>query len=897
MARRAFARLRGLLGHVPVEREVDDEVGFHIEMQTRRYIDAGMPADAARVAAIRRFGDLATVRGEMRDIGLELETAQRRTEYWHELKHDLRYAFRLLRSTPLVTAVALFTIALGIGATTAIVSVVHAVLLRSLPYPNVDEVMVIWPRYGGATAGGNAVAPPEFADMRDQLRSFASVAAFTRRATNITGECGTSSCEPERAASYVVSANMLDLLGVRPALGRGFRYDEGDQSAERVVILSHGLWMRRYGGDASIIGQVLRIGGLQRTVIGVMPADVRFPEAPLGFLRDHADLWIPFNWERSRTEERGNQYLAMIGRVRPAVSLAQASADLEAVAARFRAEWPDRYAGKERVQITPVPLREQMLGDATRPLMVLLGAVVLVLLIACVNVANLLLARGATRRKELAIRAALGAGRGRIVRQLLTESVVLAAIGGVLGVALAAWGVRALVQLDPGSIPRLVDARLDGTVLLVSLGIAIATGVLFGLAPALQLSRSQVHEALQDMGRGSTESRGRGRLRRGLVVAEVAMALMVLVGAGLLVRSFSALMRTPTGVNGENVLSFQVSLPRASYDSASKVFAFHRELSTRLSALPGVERVGGVHPLPLGGEGWSGSFVVEGQPVPAGEPTPHAEFSVAMPGYFRTIGISIVEGREFSEQDGPGAPRVAIVDERLAKQMWPNQSPIGKRVDLTEDIWWTVVGVVGHVRRGGPTDDGEPQIYLPLLQRPEWTLSIVVRTTGDPAMLAGAVRGAVKSIDSALPVAKLQPMRTVMNAVVARPRFNLLVLAIFAVVALVLAAVGLYGVMAYAVAQRGHEIGIRLALGGRPADAMRMVVREGMALVVVGLTLGTMGALALSGAMNGLLFQIDARDPMTYGIIVAVLVTVALIACAVPARRATRIDPIEVMRG
>lgn len=892
--RKPIRRLRTLFWKIPIEQEVEEEIAFHLEMQTRRFIAEGMTPAAAREAALQRFGDPESVREECHVIGHKLEVAMRRTELRHELRQDVTFALRLLRNSPLFTAIALITLAVGIGANTAIFSVVKAVLLQALPYREAGRTVVIWNGYDQPGLEHAAIAAAEFADIREQQRTFDGVSAINRQRMNLVGEG-----EPEQLMGYAVSPNLFDLLGVTPQLGRGFSTEDGQEGSAKVVLLSHALWMRRFGGDPSVVGRSIQLGGRLRTVIGVMPAGVGFPDAPVGFLSGRGDVWVPYGWEQARSEPRGDQYLGVLARLRSGVGIEQARADLDAISARFRTQEPDRYTGSVRWGLVLVPLHDQMVGDVRTALLLLLGAVALVLLIACVNMANLLLTRGAVRQRELAMRGALGAGRGRLVRQLLTESTLLSLAGGALGVLLAWWGVRTLVRLDPGNIPRLDGVRIDGGVLLFSLGIAAVTGLVFGLLPALHLSRLDLRAALQSGGRGSTMGRGYRRFRNALVMAEVAMAFIVLVQAGLLVRSFAALQRVDPGFRAEGVLSLQLSIPSAKYDSPEKKAGFYRELRSRVAAVPGARQASAVYPLPMSGEGWSGSFIVETQPLAPGEPEPHAEYAVAMPGYFRTMGIPLREGRELTDQDAAGAPEVVVVDELLARRHWPGQSAIGKRINLIgreEGEWATVVGVVAHVHNAGPQEEGEPQIYMPFLQRPQGALFVVARSAAEPLAIAPGLRNAVRAVDPDQPIRALRPMPELVRGAVARQRFNMILLSLFAVVALVLAIVGLYGMMAGLVSQRVHEIGIRLALGGSPSHALGLILGTGLRIALAGLLVGLAGAFLLSRAFAGLLFSTATTDPLTYSAIAALVLLVSFAATWVPARRATRIDPLEALR-
>lgn len=869
-------------------------------MLVRRFENEGMTPEAARDAALHRFGDLSALRAESRTLAHDVEDQMNRRDFMTELRQDVAYGVRTLLRSPLYTTIAVLTLAIGIGASTSIFSVVHAVLFRALPYANADRVSVIWNGYRqGGEISRTAIAPPEFADVLEQNRSLDQVAAVGRSTANLIGGCGgAATCEPERVAGYFVSPNLFTLLGATPALGRNFAERDGATGAEPVVLLSHGLWMRRYGGDSAIIGRGINISGRVRTVIGVMPSAVRFPDAPIGFLRERGELWLPYSWQNSRAEERGNQYLAMVGRRRASTSADALHTDLETISARFKTAFPDRYAQTTTTWgLDSRPIRDEMVGDVRQPLFVVLGAVLLLMLIACANVAHLTLARGAAREQEFAVRRALGAGRLRLVRQLLTESILLGAVAGTLGVAIAMVSTRALVRLDPGVIPQLDATRVNGAVLLFAVLATFMCAVLVGIVPALRQSTARVHDAMR-AGRGPAVQ-PRQRLRSVLVVAEVAMALVILVGAGLLTRSFNALQRVDQGFSSGPALTFAVTLPRARYDSARKWTAFHEQLQARLAAIPGVSAASAIDPLPLGGTNWSGTFHVQGMVVPPGGDEPHAEYAVALPGFVGALGMTLVRGREFSATDVPGAPAVTIVDDRLAAQYWPGQDALGKRISQQgpEGPFAEVVGVVRHVYRSGPAKEGEPQVYFPFSQHPQTPLSYVLRTSVDPLSVLRAVRREIASIDPDLPVARVAPMATLESGALARERFNALMLVIFAGTALLLAAIGLYGVMAYLVSQRQGEIGIRLALGGGPRHVARLVIGDGMRMALAGILVGTAASLALARVLKGLLYGIGPTDPLTYAVIAAVLALVALIASALPARRATRADPITALRA
>jgi putative ABC transport system permease protein len=883
-----------------IDDEVDDELREHVAMLARRLESDGLSPEAAHDAALQRFGNLAALGEECRTLAYDVEDQMKRQDFRQQLRQDVAYGLRTLRRSPLYTTIAVLTLAIGIGASTAIFSVVHAVLLRALPYRDADRVVAIWNGYRqGGDIERTSIAAAEFADVLEQNRSFDGVVALTRVAVNLTGSCGSAAaCEPERVNAYTVSPNLFSLLGAAPALGRNFTDGDGAPGAEPVALLSHSLWQRRFGGDSAIVGRGIMINGRLRTIIGVMPVTVRFPDAPIGFNRDRGDLWVPYAWQNSRADDRGNQYLGMLARMRPGVTAHQMRTDLETISARFRSEFADRYTSTTfKWGLDATPLREQMTGDVRRPLLVVMGAVVLLMLIACANVAHLSLARGAARRQEFAVRTALGAGRMRLVRQLLTESLLLGTAAGTIGVAIAVGATRGLIRLDPGMIPQLDATRVNGVVLLFALLVTVFCAMLVGVVPALRQSMASVHDAMRS-GRGGA-AQPRRRIRSILVVAEVAMALVILVGAGLLTRSFLTLQRVDPGFSPGPTLTFSVTLPRTRYDSAAKMVAFHDRLQAQLATIPGVDAVSAIDPLPLGGTSWSGSFHVEGQPSAPGVESPHGEYNVAMPSFIDALRLRLVTGRDFEVTDGRGTPAVAIVDERLAAKYWPGQDPIGKRISSNSDSgpWASVVGVVRHVHRSGPKNEGEPQIYFPYRQRVQTPLSYVVRTTVDPLSIVNAVREQVRSLDPDLPVARVASMDALQASALARDRFNALVFLVFAGTALLLAAIGLYGVMAYLVAQRQAELGIRLALGGGPRDVARLVIGDGMRMALLGIVLGTLASLALGRALDGLLYGTKPTDPVTYAVIAVTLALVALVATAIPARRAIRSDPVNALRA
>ena len=881
-------------------RVVDDELAFHVEMQIRRYVAQGMSRQQAEAAARERFGDIEVVRAECHAIATHMEAETRRRELLEEIRQDLSFAVRTLARAPVYTIVALLTLAVGIGANTAIFSVVHAALLEPLPYRHASRLVTIYNASGHERSQRTAVAAAEFADYLEQQRSFDAMSAIRVVPATIAGGCvGESGCAPEELTAHAVSPNFFELLGLLPQLGRNFVPDDGVPLPATVAILSDALWRRRYAGDSAIIGRTISVNGIPRIVVGVAHPEMRFPDAPVGYMKSPPDLYFANAFERRRTDSRGNQNLVVLGRLKPSATFSTARADVDHIAARFRRDFKQRYVEwAPKWRLVALPLTEDMFGDSRPMLLTVFAAAALILLIACANVANLALARGAARARELAVRAAIGAGRGRLVRQLLTESLLLALLGGMLGTALAIGAIPLLVRLDPGTVPRFESAHVNARVLLFSLGASTLAGVLFGLLPALRFSSANLRVPMTGDAAGRTTSAAAGaRARRILVVGEVAVALVVLVAAGLLVRTFAALQREPIGLVASGVQTFHVALSARKYDSSYKVAAVNQRLLERVRSLPGTMSASGVHPLPLAGNGWSGTFRVEGRPE-QGDELPHAEYTAALPDYFKTMGIALLAGRDFTMQDDGAAPAVVIVDEALAEQYWPGESAVGKRVNANgpQDGWQTVIGVVAHVRRAGPRTTGEPQVYLPMLQNPQPMTSFVSRGPAF-APFAARVRALASEVDRDLVVARVRPMEHVAAQVVARERFNLVLFAAFGLVGLVLATVGLYGVTGYLVTQRTQELAIRMALGGPRGGVMRLVLREAVLMTVAGLVVGVVGAMLGTRLLKALLFGVSATDPWTYGAIAVLLVIVAVVAAIVPGIRATRIDPIAALRG
>ncbi len=806
------------------------------------------------------------------------------------LWQDLRFGIRTLIKSPGFAIVALLTLALGIGANSAIFSVVNSILLRPLAYKNPEQLVTINHNYIKINLKAS-VSVFGYKHYCDNAKSFESIAALTGWAANLTGEG-----EPERLTGQSVTANFFQTLGVEASQGRTFATGEDSEGKNRVLVLSHGFWQRRFGGDPNILNKTLSLNGENYTVVGVMPEGFQFGRE-MGMI---IDLWRPIAFTPQQLSPDGitNEFLMVIGRLRQGVTQQQAQTEMHSIAANLRQQYM-QGADATNWDLLVTSLRELVVGDIRLMLWIVMLVVGFVLLIACANVANLLLARAAARQKEIAVRTALGAGRWRIIRQLLTESVLLSVVGGAFGLLIGYWGVKALIALNEDRIPRANEISLDWRVMLFTFGVSILTGILFGIVPAIQTTKTDLHETLKEGGR-SAAAATKHWVRSVLVVTEIALALAVLIGAGLLVKSFMRVQEVNPGFNPQGLLTMSLSLPDFKYSEAPQRANFYKQLINDLRPLPGVQSAGAVSVLPLSGGGSSGSFRIEGRDVPRGQSSPHGARWAATPDYFKTLGIPIVSGRYFEERDTADGHQVVIIDQALAAKYWPNEDPLGKRIvfEGTRDNpnWREIVGIVGHVKHTDLEGESRAQYYIPHQQRAQPSMTVVLRTGGDPNALASAARNAVSNLDRELPVFRVRTMDQFVADSMTQRRFALLLIGIFAGLALLLAAIGLYGVMAYSVTQRTHELGLRMALGAQAADVLKLVVKQGMLLAGIGLIIGIVGAFFLSRLMKTLLFNVSATDPMIFAAIAATLAAVALLACFFPARRATKVDPMVALR-
>jgi putative ABC transport system permease protein len=797
------------------------------------------------------------------------------------LKQDLIFALRMLRKAPGFTLAAVAATALGIGANTAIFTVVKQVLLQPLPYPGASGIVDVNEYSRGRAA---AVSPPNFMDWRAGNRTLAALAAYNEQVLTFSG-----GAEPSRVGAAAIEPAMTDVMGVPPLVGRAFTVEDIRPGARNVVILGHDLWQRVYGSDPAIVSRQVELEGAPHEVVGVMPRGYDFP--------DGSELWVPLRLgDRDLSpNQRGAHYLSVVGRLKPGVSAAQATADLDRIEQALAKLHPDKMEG---YAVAAVPLLTSMVDAVRRPLLILFGAVACVLLIACVNVSNLLLARATTRTGEIAVRAALGAGRRRLVRQLLAESIVLSLAGGAAGLLIGSWGVRALMLVAPPDLPRASAVQMDGAVLLFSIVLSIIAGAVFGTAPAIVASRPDLSVFLKDVRRDGGSSGGRRRLRGVLVAAQVALALILLAGAGLALRSFDRLTHVDPGFRTANVLTFAISLPEAAFTSMASQTQFFRDYTERVGQIPGVAATGAVSIAPVTRSGFGGSFTIYGRPAAADEG--NAQVRSITPGYLEALTIPLKAGRRFEAQDSETAPPVALVSEAAARRFWPGENPVGKQLRLhvneSARTIREIVGLVGDVRTRGMEIEPAPVVYVPHAQYGPEAMTIAVRTQGDPMEIVPQLKAVLNTLGPGVAISRARTMDDLVSANVAEPRFRTLLLSIFAAVSLALAAVGLYGVVAFSVNQRRSELGLRMALGADPRDVLGLVMREGMTPVAAGIVAGLGGAAILARVMTTLLFGVDAFDPAMFAAVAAALTAVALAACYVPARRATRLDPATTLR-
>ena len=884
--------LRGLQASPVNEAEIVEELAQHLDDVYQRVLRNGATEENARRAALNELTGQRSLLTELQRTqkrpppDTPLPGESRRSNLLADFLQDLRYATRMLRKNPGFTAVAVVALALGIGANTAIFSVVNTVLLRPLPYKDPEQLVMVWEdasRYGYPR---DTPAAANYVDWRDQNSVFSGMAAIADSNFNLTG-----AGEPERLKGRRVSVSMFPLLGVEPQLGRVFTAAEDQPGSHRVVLLSHRLWQRRFGADPAIAGKTLTLSDETYTVVGVMPARFEFPE------KDD-ELWVPIAFSAQEAANRNRHYLQVIARLKPGVTLAQAQSEMTTIGARLQQQYPESNA---ELGVATTSLHEHLVGDIKPALLILLGAVGLVLLIACANVANLLLARAAIRQKEIALRVALGARRWRLLRQFLTESVLLATLGGILGLAIAYGGLLLLGSFIPENISQARTISLDLKVLGFTLLVSLLTGLIFGLAPAIQALRMNQSETLKEGGRDSVTGRSGKRLRGLLVTAEVAVSLVLLIAAGLLINSFLRLRNIDPGFKVDHLLTMKIELPEPKYEEFARRSAFYTDLVQRVQSLPGVQSAAVTTNLPLYRQGNSIGVRIEGRP----DPPPGQELIVVTriisPGYFDTMSIPLLAGRRFNDQDTDTSPNVVVISETMARRFWPGENPIGRRIAggrvRSDADWIQIVGIVKDVRQFELNAEPRPQMYMSYRQAgffaPE---DLVVKTDVEPASMAAAVRKAVWEIDKDQPVSNIKTMEEILAESIARQRFSMLLLGVFAGVALLLAAVGIYGVMSYSVAQRTHEIGIRMALGAQTGAVLKLAVGYGLKLVVAGVLIGLVAAFALTRLMSTLLFGVTPTDPATFALISLLLVGVAAVASYIPARRATKVDPLIALR-
>jgi predicted permease len=884
--RRLF-RLPGRSGDIAAE--VDSELRFHLDMRAQELMEAGMGPQAARLAAVQAFGDLDGIAAQCRTITTRGARERARRALMTGLLHDLRFALRSLLKSPGFTLVSVLTLALGIGANTAVFSMIRGVLLRPLPYEHGERLVYL---RQPAPLGGVANAqfsPLELADYRQRSRAMESLVEYHSMPFILLGQG-----EPRRVQTGVVSANFFDVLGVRPLRGRTFRAGEDQPTAAPVLVLSYGFWQSRLGGDPEIVGKTFEMNDRIHTVVGILPPVPQYPAENDVYMPSSS---CPFRMGQFVLNTRTARMLHIFGRMAPATSVAQAQAELEGIAGTLRSEHPAAYPSGQGFTISATSLHDELTKDARPTLLLLIGTTAFVLLIACANIANLTLARLTRRSREMALRSALGADRARLFRQMLTESGLLALAGGVLGLALAAATMRLLTGFAQRFTPRAGEIALDGEVLVFTLVVCVLTGLAFAILPALP-ARTNLVSALKEGG-SAVSGGGSSRIRAALVVAQVAVSMVLLVGAGLMLRSLLELQAVNPGFDTQRVLTMTLDLNWSRYTSNDLILGFHDRLNARLTGQPGVVSTASTLTFPLDGHRrFNVSFLIEGQPPAEDGAQPLGDLRSASPEYFPTLGIPLVTGRLFTPSDGPDSPQVAIVNQSLARRYFSRETAVGKRISAdTGKTWITIVGVVGDVRHYGLQSEPTDEVYLPFAQLPIRESTLLVRTTADPGAMARRIGEEVLAIDPGQPVANVQTLEEVRGEALANPRLTTTLILLFALLALCITAAGLGGVVAFSVSQRTQEIGVRMALGAGRSEVLGMVLREGLALVGLGLVLGALAAILLGRLMTGLLFHVETTDPLTFAGMSLILILIAAAACLVPARRAATVDPLVALRA
>lgn len=869
-------RVRALFGREAVTGDVSDELQHHIDLATEANIAAGMSPAEARADALRRFGNVPSLQDRAYDVrgGGILEATWR----------DARYALRVMFRQPMFSLIAIATIALGVGATSTIFGVANGVLLKPLPYSEPDRLAMVWMTNARINLREDWHSMPNIEDYRAANSTFETIAVYNTTAQNLTGQG-----DAQRLIGARASANLFDVLGGRAARGRVFTAEEDEPGRDAVVVLAHGFWQRAFGGDEGVVGRSIELSGRTREVIGVMPQGFGFP-APT------TEFWIPNAPSEQLRNSRGSLWLMAIGRMKHGITIAQAQADLDPIAVDIVRRFPNQ----DGYGVYVVGYHDSLVARTRPAIVALLGAVTFLLLIACVNVANLLLSRASVREREIALRTAIGAGRWRLVRQLLTESLVLACAGGLAGLTLAWAGLRALVATAPTNLPRLQDITLDWTVIGFSFSAALVTGLIFGVVPAWQISRSGIGNALKEGGRGVSSGVGRW-VGRTLVVVQVALALVLLTGAGLMVQSFMRMQGLDLGFDGTRVLTMQMTVSGQAYQTPAAAVDFYDRVLARVRALPGVEQASLVSDLFLSATPNSTGFNIEGRPVFTPAESIEVPVDSVAPGYFATMLVPVLRGREFTASDTADATPVVIINDTMARQFWPGEDPVGRRITYgtpdTNTQWLTIVGVVADTRRTGYESPVRPETYLPLAQFPSRSMMLVARTAGEPMSMLPSIRQVVREIDPAQPIYREATVDDLASALTAERRLNTVLFVVFALVAALLAAAGIYGVIAYSVEQRTRELGVRLALGAQPPSVFALVLREGMTMAVIGVVSGVLAAIAATSAMEALLYQTSATDPWTFGLMALGALLVAALACVWPAWRAMRVDPLTALRA